>query len=77
MLSTAAASALIDPAALPTFFEEYRNSRPRADDFVIARAELLAEFAVLDWLLEAVDSGDESAIQAALRPDDVRDAVPR
>ncbi len=61
----AAASALIDPAALSTFFEEYRSSRPRADDHVVARAELLAEFAVLDWLLEAVDSGDESAIQDA------------
>jgi aminoglycoside phosphotransferase (APT) family kinase protein len=61
----AAASALIDPAALPTFFEEYRNSRPRADEHVIARAELLAEFAVLDWLLEAVDSGDEAAIEDA------------
>src|SRR5699024_1792306 len=46
----AAASALIDPAALPTFFEEYLNSRPRADEHVITRAELLAEFAVLDWL---------------------------
>ena len=61
----AAASALIDPAALPTFFEEYRNSRPRADEHVITRAELLAEFAVLDWLLEAVDSGDEAAIEDA------------
>jgi aminoglycoside phosphotransferase (APT) family kinase protein len=64
-IDLAAASALIDPAALPTFFEEYRNSRPRADEHVIDRAELLAEFAVLDWLLEAVDSGDESAIQDA------------
>lgn len=64
-IDLAAASALIDPVALPTFFEEYRNSRPRADEFVISRAELLAEFAVLDWLLEAVDSGDESAIQDA------------
>ncbi|UVI37608.1 aminoglycoside phosphotransferase [Brevibacterium spongiae] len=64
-IDLAAASALIDPAALPTFYEEYRNSRPRADDHVIARAELLAEFAVLDWLLEAVDSGDEAAIQDA------------
>ena len=61
----AAASALIDPAALPTFFEEYLNSRPRADEHVITRAELLAEFAVLDWLLEAVDSGDEAAIEDA------------
>ena len=61
----AAASALIDPAALPTFFEEYRNSRPRADEHVITRAELLAEFAVLDWLLEAVDSGDEAAVEDA------------
>lgn len=32
---------------------------------MITRAELLAEFAVLDWLLEAVDSGDEEAIQDA------------
>ncbi|WP_231939401.1 protein kinase family protein [Brevibacterium siliguriense] len=61
-IDLAAASALIDPAALPTFYEEYRNSRPRADEHVIARAELLAEFAVLDWLLEAVDSGDETAV---------------
>ena len=64
-IDLAAASALIDPAALPTFYEEYRNSRPRADEHVIARAELLAEFAVLDWLLEAVDSGDETAIEDA------------
>lgn len=64
-IDLAAASALIDPAALPTFYEEYRNSRPRADEHVIARAELLAEFAVLDWLLEAVDSGDETAVEDA------------
>lgn len=64
-IDLAAASALIDPAALPTFYEEYRNSRPRADEHVVARAELLAEFAVLDWLLEAVDSGDETAIEDA------------
>ncbi len=64
-IDLAAASALIDPAALPTFFEEYRNSRPRADEHVIDRAELLAEFAVLDWLLEAVDSGDETAVEDA------------
>ncbi|MDN5909405.1 MAG: aminoglycoside phosphotransferase, partial [Brevibacterium sp.] len=64
-IDLAAASALIDPAAVPTFFSEYRNSRPRADEHVITRAELLAEFAVLDWLLEAVDSGDEEAIQDA------------
>lgn len=64
-IDLAAASALIDPVALPTFFEEYRNSRPRADEHVIDRAELLAEFAVLDWLLEAVDSGDETAVQDA------------
>src|SRR5699024_12335138 len=38
---------------------------PRADEHVITRAELLAEFAVLDWLLEAVDSGDEAAIEDA------------
>ena len=64
-IDLAAASALIDPAALPTFYEEYRSARPRADEHVIARAELLAEFAVVDWLLEAVDSGDESAINDA------------
>lgn len=64
-IDLAAASALIDPAALPTFYEEYRNSRPRADEHVISRAELLAEFAVLDWLLEAVDSGDETAVDDA------------
>lgn len=64
-IDLAAASALIDPAAVPTFFSEYRNSRPRADEHVITRAELLAEFAVLDWLLEAVDSGDEEAVQDA------------
>lgn len=64
-IDLAAASALIDPAALPTFYEEYRNSRPRADEHVIARAELLAEFAVLDWLLEAVDSGDGTAVEDA------------
>ena len=64
-IDLAAASALIDPAALPTFYEEYRNSRPRADEYVIARAELLAEFAVLDWLLEAVDSGDGTAVDDA------------
>ena len=64
-IDLAAASAIIDPAAVPTFFAEYRNSRPRADDHVITRAELLAEFAVLDWLLEAVDSGDDEAIQDA------------
>lgn len=64
-IDLAAASALIDPAALPTFYDEYRNSRPRADEHVIARAELLAEFAVLDWLLEAVDSGDETAVEDA------------
>lgn len=64
-IDLAAASALIDPAAVPTFFSEYTNSRPRADEHVITRAELLAEFAVLDWLLEAVDSGDEEAIQDA------------
>ena len=64
-IDLAAASALIDPAAVPSFFSEYRNSRPRADEHVITRAELLAEFAVLDWLLEAVDSGDEEAIQDA------------
>lgn len=64
-IDLAAASALIDPAAVPTFYSEYRNSRPRADEHVITRAELLAEFAVLDWLLEAVDSGDEEAIQDA------------
>src|SRR5699024_12598479 len=54
----AAASALIDPAALPTLLEEYLNSRPRADEPVITRAELLAEFAALDWLPEAVDPAD-------------------
>nr|WP_284711107.1 aminoglycoside phosphotransferase [Brevibacterium sp. XM4083] len=64
-IDLAAASALIDPAAVPTFFTEYRSSRPRADDHIVTRAELLAEFAVLDWLLEAVDSGDEEAIQDA------------
>lgn len=64
-IDLAAASALIDPSALPTFFSEYRNSRPHADEHVIKRAELLAEFAVLDWLLEAVDSGDEEAISDA------------
>lgn len=64
-IDLAAASALIDPVALPTFFSEYRNSRPRADEHVITRAELLAEFAVLDWLLEAVDSGDEDSIRDA------------
>lgn len=64
-IDLAAASALIDPAALQTFYDEYRNSRPRADEHIIDRAELLAEFAVLDWLLEAVDSGDEAAIQDA------------
>ena len=64
-IDLAAASALIDPAALPTFYEEYRSSRPRADEHVISRAELLAEFAVLDWLLEAVDSGDETAVEDA------------
>lgn len=64
-IDLAAASAFIDPAALSTFFDEYRNSRPQADEHVIERAELLAEFAVLDWLLEAVDSGDETAIQDA------------
>ena len=64
-IDLAAASALIDPAALPTFFSEYRSSRPRADEHVITRAELLAEFAVLDWLLEAVDSGDEESIRDA------------
>lgn len=79
-IDLAAASALIDPAAVPTFFTEYRSSRPRADDHIVTRAELLAEFAVLDWLLEAVDSGDEEAIadaadlltsfdQVLLRPD--------
>ncbi len=64
-IDLAAASALIDPAAVPTFFTEYRSSRPRADDHIVTRAELLAEFAVLDWLLEAVDSGDEETIQDA------------
>lgn len=64
-IDLAAASAFIDPAALSTFFDEYRNSRPQADEHVIERAELLAEFAVLDWLLEAVDSSDETAIQDA------------
>lgn len=64
-IDLAAASALIDPAALPRFFSEYQKSRPRADEHIINRAELLAEFAVLDWLLEAVDSGDEEAIDDA------------
>ncbi len=64
-IDLAAASALIDPSVLPTFFKEYRESRPRADEHVIARAELLAEFAVLDWLLEAVDSGDDEAVNDA------------
>ncbi|MEL7584203.1 phosphotransferase [Brevibacterium casei] len=79
-IDLAAASALIDPAAVPTFFTEYRSSRPRADDHIVTRAELLAEFAVLDWLLEAVESGDDEAIadaadlltsfdQVLLRPD--------
>lgn len=64
-IDLAAASALLDPAVLPTFFREYRDSRPRADEHVVTRAELLAEFAVLDWLLEAVDSGDEEAVADA------------
>ncbi len=66
-IDLAAASALIDPSVLPTFFQEYRESRTRADEHVVTRAELLAEFAVLDWLLEAVDSGDEEAVADAAK----------
>lgn len=64
-IDLAAASALLDPVAHTTFFEEYRRSRPHADEHLEVRAELFAEFTVLDWLLEAVESKDEASITDA------------
>ncbi|WP_420733785.1 phosphotransferase [Brevibacterium luteolum] len=57
----AAVSTFVEGSHYEHFLDRYRQQRDIKDAGLQARAELLAELAVLDWLLLAVDTEDETA----------------
>ncbi|WP_165883167.1 phosphotransferase [Brevibacterium luteolum] len=57
----AAVSTFVEGSHYEHFLDRYRQQRDIKDAGLQARAELLAELAVLDWLLLAVDTEDEAA----------------
>ncbi|GAA2002392.1 phosphotransferase [Brevibacterium samyangense] len=61
----AAVSDMLGPDVFEVFMRAYTEARTQVDPGLVDRLEFLAEFAVLDWFLQARDSGNSADIASA------------